>query len=63
MLLFALRYLFAGTLIGSVFWQLSDGEYEQRVSLFALVFFYINLTIGDQLRGIHERKKTFIRER
>ena len=63
MLYFAMRYLLAGTLIGSVFWQLSNGEYEQRLSLFAISFFYINLTIADQLEGIHDRKKTFIRER
>jgi hypothetical protein len=63
MLYFCLRYLAAGFLIGSVFYQINNNEYQQRISLFAITYFYVNVTIGDQMRGIHERKKTFIRER
>lgn len=59
---FLIRYLSAGFLIGSLFWHLDNGNYLQRMSLFATVYFCLNVAIVDVFKDLHKRKETFIRE-
>jgi hypothetical protein len=53
----------AGLFLGSVWWNIENGDYQQRMSLYAVAYFYINVAMGEQLDGIHRRKMTFLRER
>jgi ABC-type multidrug transport system ATPase subunit len=59
---FVIRYVTAGLLIGSLFWHLDDGNYLQRMSLFATIYFCLNVAIVDVFKDLHKRKETFIRE-
>jgi hypothetical protein len=61
---YCFRFLIAGVFIGIIWYNISNGDYNQRMSLFALSYYYVNIAMGDLLIfGIHERKRTFFRER
>ncbi len=57
-----LQCLAAGVLIGSVYWDMGPGEYQERMSLFAVSYVCVNLFIVDSLEGVYRRKEAFVRE-
>lgn len=57
-----LQCLVAGALIGSVYWDMDNGNYQERMSLFAVSYVAVNLFIVDSLEGIYLRKEAFLRE-
>lgn len=63
LILYFLRYALAGIVVGSVWYHLDDGNYQQRVSLLGTVYFAVNVAIVDLFEGIHERKLMFRREK
>lgn len=62
LLYFLLRYLIAGFIVGSVWWNMEENNYGQRVSLLATTYFCMSVSIVDFFEGIHQRKDTFLRE-
>ena len=63
LILYFLRYALAGVVVGSVWYHLDNGNYQQRVSLLGTVYFAVNVAIVDLFEGIHERKLMFTREK
>eukprot|EP01034_Spumella_vulgaris_P022154 gene22154-28261_t len=57
-----LQCLAAGVLIGSVYWNMGNGDYQERMSLFAVSYVCLNLFVVDSLEGVYKRKEAFIRE-
>ena len=62
-MLYGVRFMLAGVFIGTIWYNIENGDYDQRMSLFALSYYFVNVAMGDQLHGIHERKRTFHCER
>ena len=59
---FLVRYLVAGFIVGSVWWNINENNYGQRVGLMATTYFCMSVSIVDLFEGIHQRKDTFLRE-
>jgi hypothetical protein len=56
------KCLVAGLVLGSIWFQLADGDVQARCSLFATVYIAVNINTVDALEGIYVRKQVFTRE-
>jgi hypothetical protein len=43
--------LLAGVLLGSVWWDIDEGNYQARIGLFATAYMFINLFSVDAIEG------------
>jgi hypothetical protein len=57
------RSFLVGVILGSIFYQIDDGNVTSRITLFALVYLYLAVFVAEVLPGAHCRQRDFLRER
>ena len=62
-LMYFLRAVIAGFVIGSLWWRIQNDAYQIKMNLFACTYIFVNLALVDLFDGLHKRFVMFGRER
>lgn len=57
-----MKYMLAAIVLGTVFYNLKSGAYEERINLLASSFLFVNMVMIDVIEDIHVKKDAVYRE-
>eukprot|EP01031_Cornospumella_fuschlensis_P045183 gene45183-55271_t len=56
------KCLAMGVILGSIYYNIPDGDIQTRLSLFAVMYVAMSIQVADSILGIYKRKELFERE-